>query len=229
MTTLVGMRTLRLVDELLLIAYDDDTGRNRATGLELGLAGSLLLELALAERVGIDKRKKVLVLGDQPIGDELADEALARIAGDKPRTARSWINTFSRKLSARVRDRLVAEGVLREEVHKVLGLFPYRYYPMEDGSGETDARTRLERAAGNGIAPDARTAALAGLIRATRLDKRALPGLSHWQARRAIKELADAGWAGDATREAIAATQAAVVAAITAAVVASTSAAATSG
>lgn len=220
------MRTLGLADELLLIAYDDDTGRNRATGLELGLAGSLLLELALGERLRVDGRKKVQVVSRVPVGDELADEALARIAGDKPRSARSWVNTFSRRLLPRVRGRLVAEGVLREEVHKVFGLFPYRYYPLADGRGEGDARARLERAVGNGVASDARTAALAGLIRATSLEKRALPGLSAWQARKAVKGLADAGWAGEATKQAIEATQVAVMAAVTAAVAASTAASA---
>ncbi|GLZ78811.1 hypothetical protein Afil01_36180 [Actinorhabdospora filicis] len=221
------MRTLRLADELLLIAYDDDTGRNRATGLELGLAGSLLLELALSERLRVDGRKKVHVVSAASIGDEFADEALARVGADKPRTARSWVNTFSRKLLPRVRERLVGEGVLREEVHKVFGLFPYRYYPLADGRGEGEARARLERAAGNGVAGDARTAALAGLIRATSLERRALPGLSSWEARRVVKGLAEAGWAGEATREAIAATQMAVIAAVTASVAAST--AATSG
>lgn len=190
----------------------------------MGLAGSLLLELALGERLRVDGRKKVHVISEAPVGDVLADEALARIAGDKPRTARSWVNTLSRRLLPRVRERLVDEGVLREEVHKVLGLFPYRYYPLQDGRGEGDARARLERAVGNGVASDVRTAALAGLIRATSLEKRALPGLSAWQARKAVKGLAEAGWVGEATRQAIEATQVAVMSAVTAAVVASTAA-----
>ena len=128
-----------------------------------------------------------------------------------------------------MRRRLIDAEILREDAHKFLGVIPYRYYPAVDMTAENEARGRLSRAAGNGVAQDARTAALAGLVRATSLHKAALPGLSGGDARRAIKAVAENGWASEATRKAIEATQAAVMAAVMAAVTASTVAASSSG
>ncbi|HEY1178420.1 MAG TPA: GPP34 family phosphoprotein, partial [Phytomonospora sp.] len=132
-------------------------------------------------------------------------------------------------LAAKVRQKLIDASILREEKHRFLGVIPYRYYPAVSMTAENEARERLSRAAGNGVAPDARTAALAGLVRATSLHKAALPGLSGGDAKRAVKTVAENGWANEATRKAIEATQMAVTAAIMAAVTASTAAAASSG
>ncbi|MEV0644465.1 GPP34 family phosphoprotein [Phytomonospora sp. NPDC050363] len=220
------MISLGLAEELTLIAYDDATGRNRATSLELGVAGALLLELAQRERIALEG-KKVAVVDASPIGYAFADEALAVIGADKPRSAQAWVNKLSKGLLPRVREGLVEAGVLREEKHKFLGVIPYRYYPAVDMAAENQARERLTRAAGNGVASDARTAALAGLVRATSLHKAALPGMSGSAARKAIKAVAENGWASEATRKAIEATQAAVMAAVMASVTAS--AAASSG
>lgn len=214
------MSALGLAEELTLIAYDDDKGNNRTGSLPQGLAGALLLELAHAERIGIDG-KKVTVLDPTPIGDEFADEALATIAADKPRHAQTWVGKLSKNLLPRVRQKLVDRQILREDKRTFLGVIPYRHYPTVNAAAENEVRERLSRAAGNGFAHDPRTAALAGLIRATSLHKAALPELSRGDARRAVKAVAENGWATEATRKAIEATQAAVIAAVMAAVTAS--------
>jgi len=222
------MSALGLAEELMLIAYDDDKGNNRANALPQGLAGALLLELAHAERIGVEG-KKVTVADASPIGDEFADEALATIAADKPRNAQTWVNRLAKDLLPKVRQKLLDDQILREDKRTFLGVIPYRYFPAVNMTAENEARERLSRAAGNGFAPDSRTAALAGLVRATSLHKAALPGLSGGDARRAIKAVAENGWATEATRKAIEATQAAVMVAVMAAVTASAAASASSG
>ena len=217
---MIGMRRVSLADELLLVALDDVSGRARGQGLDHGLAGSLLLDLVLAERIGLDGRR-VVVVDASPVGDVFVDEALSRIGRERSRGAKAWVNALAKGLLPRVRRRLVDEGVLREDTHRFLGLVPYRRFPAVDGRADGDVRARLARAAAGGGLPDARTAALAGLVRATRLERAALPESGYNEARRAVKGIAESDWATEATRKAIADTQAAVMAAVMASVTAS--------
>lgn len=222
------MREVSLADELLLVALDDVSGRARGQGLEHGLAGAVLLELVMAERVGLDGRQ-VVVLDASPVGDVFADEALARIGAERRRSAKAWVNALVKRLLPRVRRRLVDEGVLREEAHRFLGVIPYRRFPAVDGRVDVGVRARLMRAVAGGGVPDARTAALAGLVRATRLERAALPELGYNEARRAVRGIAESDWATEATRKAIADTQAAVMAAVMSAVTASVVASSSGG
>src|SRR5688500_5350502 len=118
------MDDLTLADELALLAYDDDGSRKLGQpALGYGLAGALLIELALARRVDV-VGKKVTVLDPAPVGRPLLDQALARIADDKPRKPAHWIEKLGKKLTEQVLDGLVAGGVLRREEDRVLLVFP---------------------------------------------------------------------------------------------------------
>lgn len=213
-----------LVDELLLLAYDDTSGRNRADHLEIGLGGAIMLELTLAERIDVvDKR--VRVLDASPTGDRLLDEVLRRIGEDKPRKPQAVVQRASKGLTQTVLDDLVARGVLRFNRDRLLGVFPFHRYLPDDPTAEADARARLAAAVDAGAAPDARTAALASLVYALKMHSVALPGRNQREVRKALKAISEGSWATDATRKAVEAAQAAMMAAVTAAAVASASAA----
>ncbi|MFG3338169.1 GPP34 family phosphoprotein [Glycomyces sp. NPDC048151] len=206
-----------LVEELLLLAYDDATGRDRSGGfLEIGLGGAVVLELTMAGRLDVvDKRVKVV--DGAPLGDPLLDDRLAAIGADKPRAPRAVVERTAKKLKPLVLDRLVGDGVLRHERDKALGLFPFNRYLPNDPAAEAEARARLAAAVDAGRAEDARTAALAALAYAMRLEKTVFPDRKPGPTRKALKAIAEGSWAGDATRQAVEAAQAAVMAAVTAA------------
>lgn len=216
-----------LVDELLLLAYDDASGRNQAAYLELGLGGAIMLELTLAERIDVADGR-VSVVDDAPTGEALLDEVLRRIGEDKPRKPAAVVQRAGKGLTQPVLDELVSRGVLRYKRDKLLGVFPFHRYLPDDPTAEADARVRLEGAVDAGAASDARTAALASLVYALKMDAIVFPERSQREVRKALKAIAEGSWAGDATRKAVEAAQAAVMAAVVAATTAAAASAATS-
>lgn len=214
---------LTLPEEVLLIAYDDDTGRNGAMNLEMGLAGAVLLDLTLRECIDlVDKRVRVLDGRPEPVGDVLLDEVLSELAADKPRRPQSLVSRLAHRMRGRVLDSLVRKRVLYHDQDRVLGLFPWNRYRPVDGVAERQLRSRLEAAVAAGRTDDPRTAALASLLPTLTLEKSALPDRKRSDAKRALKAVGEGAWASDATRKAIEATQAAVMVAVTASITAST-------
>jgi hypothetical protein len=119
-------------------------------------------------------------------------------------------------------DRLVEQGVVRREKHKVLGIFPTTRLPAVDTGHEADLRRRLVRVLQDGEQPDAHTAALIALISASGT----LPSLDpnpRWSTPviTRAKELEEGRWGADAVNTAVLRT-AAAIAASTAAVVVTT-------
>ncbi|WP_088976771.1 GOLPH3/VPS74 family protein [Micromonospora coxensis] len=214
------MAALTLADELVLLAHDDaGTNRLGRPHLDHGLAGAVLLELALAHRVEVVDGRLVVV-DPTPVGHPLLDDTLATLAADERRKPGDWIGRLAKGLPDRVLTGLVDAGVLRRESDRVLLVFPRTRYPSPTGAepaAETDARRRMVEAVSSDGPVDPRTAALIGLTGAVGLDRKLFRELpkERWKARAA--QLAAGDWASAATREAIAQTQAAVLTATTAA------------
>ncbi|NUT49379.1 MAG: GPP34 family phosphoprotein [Saccharothrix sp.] len=208
---------LTLADELALLVHDDDGSRKLGQpAIGYGLAGALLVELALAGRIDVVD-KKVTVPDAAPVGHAVLDEALARIAGDKPRKPAHWVDKLSRKLAERVLDGLVAGGVLRREEDRVLLVFPRTRFPTPDGAeppAETDARARMTAAITGDGPVDPRTAALCALVKAVGQDRKVFAGLPRGAVRQRLKVISEGDWAAAAVRRAIEEVQAAVVVAV---------------
>ncbi|MFF5295033.1 GOLPH3/VPS74 family protein [Paractinoplanes globisporus] len=216
---------MSIAEEFLLLAYDEDgTPLTDGTRLDNGLGGAILLELALARRVDIQD-KRVIVTDQAPTGDALADEALARIAEDKPRKPGHWVTKLSKQARPRILEKLVADGVLTVEKDKVLWVFPRTKYPSASGEPpavEAAARERI-RAAVLGTGPvEPRTGALCALVAATELDRKILGGVDPKQVKARLKEIGEGSWAADAVRKTIEEIQAAVMVAIIASTTAAT-------
>ncbi|MEV4640814.1 GPP34 family phosphoprotein [Actinoplanes sp. NPDC049548] len=220
---------MNLAEEFVLLAYRNE-GSPELDGprLDHGLAGALLLDLALAERVAVEQGR-VVVRDPAPLGDPLLDEALARIARDgKGRQPRHWVSAFARDTRTRTLDRLVDAGVLNREKERVLFVFPRTRYPAPHGVepvAEAEARQRLIAAVSGSGPVEARTAALCALVGATGLDRKIFRDLDRKQVRRRLKEVSEGAWAAAAVKKTIQSIQAATIAA---AVAASSAAAATS-
>ena len=224
--SVVCMDGLLLTDELVLLAYDDD-GVNRlgSPHLGYGLAGAVLLELALAGRVEVAD-KRLVVTDPAPTGVPLLDEALATVGTGRARKPKDWIGKLARGLPDRVLGGLVDAGVLRRESGKVLLVFPRTRYPSPTGAqppAETAARQRMAAALTTDGPVDARTAALLTLTRAVGLDRKIFRELPRQRVKARIEEIAAGDWASDAAKKAIEEMQAALLVASTAAVAAASS------
>lgn len=208
---------MTIAEEILLLAFGEDDGRQLLSAIQLdpAVAGALLAELALRGRVTL-RDKKVHVTDASPVGDEELDAVLARIAGSaREHKPAGWVQRVqSAKLRTRLLTRLVAAGVLAEERGRVLGVFPTRRWPEIDGSVEARVRERVAAALA-GTAPDPRTAVLIAVMHAAKLDRKAFPGAD----RQRLKQLAEGSWEGEAVARTIAAINAGVAVAVTTAAI----------
>jgi hypothetical protein len=226
-----------LATDLLLLALDDERGTvlpQAAIGLDYGLAGAIVMELALRGRIGLDG--DVVSTAGTATDDALLDDALRAIAATPGKDLSHWVWHLSRDLDGlrqRLLDRLVARGTLEKREKRVLLLFHQNVYPERDARVEHDIRTRVDAALLRGETPDAPTACLIHLAAACRVTDAIYPRDRHAAIKARIAELDDAGAAGANAVAALvaqaetAAVTAATMAAITAATVAATSAATT--
>lgn len=197
------MAGLTLAEELALLAYDDESGKQvGGMFVPYGLGGALLAELALLRRIELTD-DRVAVTDPSPTGDALLDDALRRIAAHPGRRPARWVDVLRKGVEHTVLDRLVASGHLRREEGRVLLVVPVTRYPAGAGSAQQDARRRLADAVREGTTPDQRTVALALLAHACRMDAQAFPGVDKLVLRRRLDELAAGDWAARATRRAV--------------------------
>lgn len=226
-----------LATDLLLLALDDERGTvlsQAAIGLDYGLAGALVMELALRGRIRIDD-EAVSTIGPAT-DDALLDDALRVIAATPGKDLSHWVWHLSRELHGlrqRLLDRLVAQGTLEKRERRVLLLFHQNVYPERDARVEHDIRQRVDDALLHGATPDAQTACLIHLAAACRVTDAIYPRDQHKAIETRIDALGDAGLAGAnavaglVAQAETAAVTAATMAAITASTIAATTAATT--
>jgi hypothetical protein len=208
-----------IAEDLLLLLYDDQTGKpiTGSPGLDFALAGAVLIELTLQQRLSIttDGRGRLWVLDGAPTEDPILDERLLYVIGKPGKKPKDQIKPLSKHLREQLLDRLAQRGVLAAEQGKVLGLFPVTRWPARDARHELEVRSQLEGVLTQGLRPDERTAALIALLSALNVvpkvitdafDKRAL--------KQRAKEIADSDWAAAAVKKAVVEVQAAVTTAI---------------
>jgi hypothetical protein len=210
---------LFLHEEILLLALRDDKGTVAAGGTlyTYGIAGALLAELLLADRIAVVTPRKTPLVephGEGTLGDPLLDECLEAIRTARKRASlQRWVARFVgiKKLHHRVAHGLCRRGVLRADEDKILGIFSRKLYPERDPGPERRIIERLRRAIfGNTADVDARTVALLSLARHTGLLKLTFDRKELKERKARIERIMNGDLTGGATREAIQAMQTAV-------------------
>jgi hypothetical protein len=198
------MTSIALAEELLLLAYDDQTGKATGSriGLDLGMSAAVLVDLALAGRIAyVDGYLKVI--DPRPIGDPIADAVLAKAADDEPHTPAQWLQRLRHRLRIRVLEDLVARGVVRDVDETQLEFIHVHRYPTTDPAYEAEIRKRLAEALISEGVCDERTAALATLLSACRMEPALrLPADEAARAHQRLEQIAaGAGFSGSANLE----------------------------
>ncbi len=145
---------LRLHQELLLMALDDEKGTIRASNYKFALSAGLLGELLLEDRVILEQGSKpskdrIIPANPKLLSDQLLDECLRKVHGSKkPRSPKNWIAKLSQTsgLRKRVATGLVRRGVLRERNTRILFLIPWTVYPELDPSPKRRLVERIRAA-----------------------------------------------------------------------------------
>ena len=168
---------LRFAEEILVLVLDEERGdlapNLPARSLDLALAGAVLMDLALEDRIDTDLERLMLV-DPTPFGDDILDPALDDIAkGGQSRDTAYWLGRIAVQ-GGRIRRaalaRLIERGILRSEAHGLLSLVPSvsrsRRYPTVDGQSVEEARLRIMRVLFSDDVPDPRDIAMIALANA---------------------------------------------------------------
>ncbi len=215
---------LRLHEEILLLTLKNEKGTPAWGQYTFALAGAVLTELVIEERVRLEERKgrkKPLVdlVSATQIGDPILDDAIRQVRLAKRRgTAGTWIQRWAKtRLLHDTARRLARRGVLRMQQKRVLLLFNRTVYPELDPGPEQRLVERMRDAIFGDADVDARTAAVVSLAQVADLLKPVF-GAKELKARKArMKELAEGEEVAEVTRAAVQAAAAAAAAAVAAA------------
>ncbi|MEV5711091.1 GPP34 family phosphoprotein [Actinoallomurus sp. NPDC052274] len=199
-----------LAEELLLLAYDL-RGKCRIGPVELdcGVAGAMLSELRLADRLRLDGA--VLAVADaEPVGDPILDGLLADIAASpRGRTPQEWVTRLratdhQQRLLARLADHGQV-AVDRHRLHRTLGVFVETRYPVRDIVGLWEAQQRVVAAVTTSAPADVRTLALGALVAGAGLGKAVFATSGNWRVLRdRMRAMTEGDWIADAVRRALA-------------------------
>lgn len=210
-----------LGEEIVLVALRPDGRVNGATTLRFALAGAELVGLVLAERVGIQD-DRIVVLDPSPTGDVLLDAAIADIVhvtgGGRPPKPKTWVaRSRSHPVTSYLRH-LAELGIVREQRSKALGVFTSTRWLIRDSGPITAARARLDGIALSQEPVAAVEAAFGALVHVIGLDKVLYPGSGGKAARSRLSLIAKGDPASRAVGEAMEGVRAGVDAAVEAAV-----------
>ena len=139
---------LRFVEEIILLLLHDEDGRFVHVprwSLEYAIAGGVLMDLAMENRIDTDLENLILV-DATPVGDSLLDPTLAEIEAGEKHDARYWVEHTARRADA-IREealsRLVAAGIPERQDDRFLWVFRSRRYPVIDGEAEREVKLRI--------------------------------------------------------------------------------------
>ncbi|MEV4713453.1 GPP34 family phosphoprotein [Micromonospora sp. NPDC049374] len=209
-TTPPGAPTL--VEDLLLLLFQPRSGTIAGENtLFYILAGAVLADLALNDRVTMADRRKVKIVEGNAPSDDLLRSAWDYLS-EKPRGVQTVLAAIGPELRQPVLERLIERGDITREARKVLGLF--RTTALRDGGNGRRARLleEVRQVLVDGAEPSARVAALAALLSGSgTLPQfyRDIPWTSPVVTR--AKELEQGNWGAGAAAEAVTRTMTATV------------------
>ena len=173
---------LTFAEEILLLLLDDESGEfvpAPAWSRQCALAGAVLMDLALANRIDTDLQKLVVV-DPSPTGDDLLDPVLATIVEAlEVQDARAWLERLAEEQSGRIQDqalaRLVRRGILESEGGRLLWAFRARRYPTIDGKAEREVKLRIMQVLFSEEIPSPRDIVIICLADACRIFSQIMP------------------------------------------------------
>lgn len=165
---------LRFAEEIVLLLLNDENGRLARVSswsLNYALAGAVLMDLAMENRIDTDLENLILV-DSTPLGDSLLDPTLADIAADETRDPRYWVEQVAQRapeLREEALKRLVDGGILERQDDRFLWVFRSRRYPMVDGKAEREVKLRIMGILFSEEIPDPRDVVIICLVDACRI------------------------------------------------------------
>lgn len=188
-----------IAQDLFLLLTDDNSGKTYAAGgtTDYALAGSLLLEMLLERRVrvAVDPRHHGAVLSVvdvTPTGDPLFDHALDVVAKHDGERLPNVIPPLHLGLRDRLRESLVAKGILRVKESKILGIIPHHAWPAQDTEYEHNVAEQIASVLVDGAEPTERVGALISALAALGAETLVIDPEAHGVTRKVVRQRASA-------------------------------------
>ncbi len=199
---------LRFVEEITLLLLHDDDGRFARVpswSLSYALAGGVLMDLAMENRIDTDLEHLILV-DATPTGDSLLDPTLAEVAAGEKHDARYWVEQTAERsdvIQEEALTRLIALGILERQEDRFLWVFRSRRYPMIDGQAEREVKLRIMSVLFSDEIPDPRDVVIICLADACGIFKELLSKRELEQAAPRIEQVRKLDLIGQAMTQAI--------------------------
>ena len=171
--------TIGFAEEIYLLALDERKGIIKSVSvasLDYALAGALLMELAIRNRIDADL-SIMKIISTASTGDPLLDNAMWLLALERRSTHEArpisfWLGVLaeeSRQIQEHVLEQLVRKGILKQENRKILWVFEMKRYPITDDREVKEVRTRLRELILSDEVPEPRDVVLLNLGQSCRL------------------------------------------------------------
>ena len=198
---------LRFAEEITLLLLNDDGTLVHVPSwsLNYALAGGVLMDLALENRIDTDLEKLVLI-DSTPIGDSLLDPTLADINEVGERDARFWVErTANRAQEIREESlsRLISLGILEARDDRFLWVFRSRRYPAIEGTTVREVKLRIMEVLFSDEIPDPRDVVIICLADACGIFRRLLSRTELSRASERIEQVSRLDLIGQAMSQAI--------------------------
>ena len=199
---------LRFAEEIILLMLHDDDGKFAhvpSWSMDRALAGAVLMDLALENRIDTDPENLVLI-DSTPVGDSLLDPTLAEIAAGEQSDARYWVEHTAKKgeqIREEALSRLVGAGILEQHEDRFLWVFRSRRYPVVDGKAEREVKLRIMEVLFSDQIPAPRDVVIIALADACGIFRELLPKRELQQAADRIEQVRKLDLIGQAMAETI--------------------------
>ncbi|MCF8303756.1 MAG: GPP34 family phosphoprotein [Bacteroidales bacterium] len=214
---------LTIPEKLIILSYDPKKGRSMVpkTNLQFALAGSILFELTLREKIGI-KKEFLLVKDMDPVKEEWLNEYLEMMKdATEDRKAKWWVKKFATKIKPthnQLLESLIEKGILRKErQRKFLGLVTVNTYPSSDPETLNSLIGRIRKAVLSEKNYSDELVMLISLIGACKLTRKFFRNRKEYnKARNVTRDIMRGNLVGKVVDDSIKAMHAAITAAVTA-------------
>ena len=199
---------LRFAEEIILLMLHDDDGKFAhvpSWSMDRAMAGAVLMDLALENRIDTDPENLVLI-DATPVGDGLLDPTLAEIEAGDQRDARYWVEHTAKKgeqIREEALSRLVGAGILEQHEDRFLWVFRSRRYPVVDGKAEREVKLRIMEVLFSDQIPEPRDVVIIALADACGIFRELLPKRELQQAADRIEQVRKLDLIGQAMADTI--------------------------
>ncbi len=198
---------LRFAEEITLLLLNDDGTLVHVPSwsLNYALAGGVLMDLALENRIDTDLEKLVL-MDSTPIGDSLLDPTLADIKEVGERDARFWVERTANRaqeIREEALSRLISLGILEARDDRFLWVFRSRRYPAIEGRTVREVKLRIMGVLFSEEIPDPRDVVIICLADACGIFRRLLSRTELSRASERIEQVSRLDLIGQAMSQAI--------------------------